>query len=60
MDLTSMRNLLQSTLGEVEENQPGPSVDRKGKGKIPAGRDDDTHYFDSYAENGMSDQGGEC
>ena len=30
----------------------GPSKG-KGKGKVPAGRDDDTHYFDSYAENGM-------
>ena len=29
----------------------GPSKG-KGKGKVPAGRDDDTHYFDSYAENG--------
>lgn len=49
-----MRSLLQDTMkeeGAAEEVVAGPSKG-KGKGKVPAGRDDDTHYFDSYAENG--------
>jgi len=49
-----MRSLLQDTMkdeGGVDEVVAGPSKG-KGKGKVPAGRDDDTHYFDSYAENG--------
>ncbi len=51
-----MRKLLQETMDENDRNDesaaiPGPSKG-KGKSKIPAGRDDDTHYFDSYAENG--------
>ena len=53
--LQSMRSLLQDTMQEdgaaEEEVIAGPSKG-KGKGKVPAGRDDDTHYFDSYAENG--------
>jgi hypothetical protein len=55
-----MRTLLQETLDEQDHpdepsSAPGPSKS-KGKGKIPAGRDDDTHYFDSYAENGQWDK----
>jgi hypothetical protein len=55
-----MRSLLQDTLTDDHDDQAaeavtsGPSGKGKGKSKIPAGRDDDTHYFDSYAENGMS------
>ena len=49
-----MRNLIQDTMQDQEDAEgivSGPSKG-KGKGKVPAGRDDDTHYFDSYAENG--------
>ena len=50
-----MRSLVRDSIGE-DEQAVAPEADpaSKGKGKIPAGRDDDTHYFDSYAENGMS------
>lgn len=51
-----MRNLIQDTMQDQEDTEgvvSGPSKG-KGKGKVPVGRDDDTHYFDSYAENGMS------
>ena len=55
-DLASMRNLIQDTMQDQEDAEgivSGPSKGKgKGKGKVPAGRDDDTHYFDSYAENG--------
>ncbi len=61
-EAASLRNLLRSTLedGErvdtwVEVSGPGMSHDKgKGKEKARAVRDDDTHYFDSYAENGQS------
>jgi protein arginine N-methyltransferase 3 len=33
------------------DTEDGP-VQSVGKGKGKLGRDDDTHYFDSYAENG--------
>jgi hypothetical protein len=38
----------------VEEKDEGRTEEKqvKGKGKGKEGRDDDTHYFDSYAENG--------
>lgn len=47
-EISRLRGLLQNTLQEDEST----TKTAKGKGKIPAGRDDDTHYFDSYAENG--------
>lgn len=54
----SMRAILKDTLDDTDGNagegsSSSPSISAgKGKGKIPVGRDDDTHYFDSYAENG--------
>lgn len=52
-DLAAMQLLVTKTIGseddESEETQV--KVDGKGKGKAVE-RDDDTHYFHSYEENG--------
>lgn len=60
-EASSLRNLLQSSLedGEADDVLNGSSVpalvNGKGKGKAKARgmRDDESHYFDSYAENGQ-------
>jgi len=59
-EASSLRALLRSSLKDEERDEPwievaGPGLPNgkgKGKGKARASRDDDSHYFDSYAENG--------
>lgn len=61
----SLRNLLRSSVENDERDEPwievsAPGVaNEKGKGKARARgvRDDDSHYFDSYAENGQFSSG---
>jgi protein arginine N-methyltransferase 3 len=43
--IAHLQSLVQAAIAPDEEARV------KGKGKV--GRDDDTHYFDSYAENGV-------
>lgn len=54
-DLAAMQLLVTKTIGS-EDDEPEETqvkVDGKGKGKGKAvERDDDTHYFHSYEENG--------
>ena len=48
-EVGALRSLLQRSLNEEDEGS-AVNGDIKGKGKV---RDDDSHYFDSYAENGQ-------
>lgn len=52
-DLAAMQLLVTKTIGleDDESMERQVKVDGKGKGKAVA-RDDDTHYFHSYEENG--------
>ena len=61
-DLQKLQSLLQTTLDDDHDTSQNLStgaastsikVSGKNKGKVALGRDDDTHYFDSYAENGL-------
>jgi protein arginine N-methyltransferase 3 len=47
--IAHLQTLVHDVVTVDTEDSPVQSVG-KGKGKL--GRDDDTHYFDSYAENG--------
>ena len=57
LKIAQLRHLLQNTISQDKISEPFTTngTASKGNGKGKMGRDDDTHYFDSYAENGSCD-----
>lgn len=56
-EVTSLRGLLRTSFEDGEKDEPWVEVSGSGLGKGIVKtrlRDDDSHYFDSYAENGES------
>ena len=56
-EISRLKSLLKDSVGDSQEAAAIPfSVKGKGKAKGLPGRDDDTHYFDSYTDTGESEQ----